>query len=188
MDRALNITFTGLAVLFGIWIAITLFKFFQFKRVAKEAVLTWAPPRPWYYSLCVGIGFFMVFLTVMSIFALHRPLLIIVAQALMAVFYTVVFPLIFKIRRGFYSSGIMAERGFIPYRSIRWLGWKDTPQVTLALKADGRFGQKYAFLRVPGDYYGQVRRILADRIKEDSLTLETSVLGLDPNAPTEERV
>jgi hypothetical protein len=188
MDRALSITFVALAVFFGIWITITLVKFFQFKKVSKEAVLTWAPPRPWYYRLCVGIGLFMVFLTVMSIFASHRPLLVIAAQALMAVFYTVVFPLIFKIRRGFYSSGIWAERGFIPYRSIRWLGWKETPQVTLALKADGRFGLKYAFLRVPGDYYGQVRRILADRIKEDSLTLETSVLGLDPNAPTEERV
>jgi hypothetical protein len=188
MDRALSLTFIGLAVLFGIWIVITLVKFAQFKQVAKGAVLAWAPRRPWYYNLCVGIGFFMVFLTVMSIFALHRPLLVIVAQALMAVFYTVVFPLIFKIRRGFYKSGIWAERGFIPYRSIRWLGWKETPQVTLALKADGRFGQKYAFLRVPGGHYGQVRRILADRIKEDSLTLETSVLGLDPNAPTEEQV
>ena len=188
MDRALSITFAALAVLFGIWITFTLVKFSQFRNVVKEAVLTWEPPRPWYYSICVGIGFFMVFLTVMSIFAFRRPLLVIVAQALMAIFYTVVFPLIFKIRRGFYASGIWAERGFIPYRNIRWLGWKETPQVTLALKADGKFGQKYAFLRLSGDYYGQARRILADRIKEDSLSLETSVLGLDPNAPTEERV
>jgi hypothetical protein len=130
----------------------------------------------------------MVFLTVMSAVALHRPLLVIVAQALMAVFYTIVFPLTFKIQKGFYATGIWAERGFVPYRSIRWLGWKESPQLTLALKADGRLGQRYAFLRVPGDYYGQARRILADRIKEDSLTFETSVLGLDPDAPTQERV
>jgi hypothetical protein len=188
MDRTLGITFAALAVLFSIWITISLIKFSQFKNVAKHAVLTWASPRPWYYNLCVGIGFFMVFLTVMSIFALNRPLLVIVAEALMAIFYTVVFPLIFKIKKGFYASGIWTERSFVPYRSIRWLGWKETPQVTLALKVDRRFGQKYAFLRVPGEYYGQVRRILADRIKQDSLALETSVLGLDPSAPTEERV
>jgi hypothetical protein len=130
----------------------------------------------------------MVFLTVMSAVVLNRPILVIVAQALMAVFYTIVFPLAFKIRKGFYTGGIWAERGYVPYRSIRWLGWKESPQLTLALKADGRFGQKYAFLRVPGDHYGQARRILADRIREDSLTFETSVLGLDPDAPTQERV
>jgi hypothetical protein len=188
MDRTLSITFAALAILFSIWIVISLIKFSQFKKVAKHAVLTWESPRPWYYNLCVGIGFFMVFLTIMSTFALNRPPLVIVAEALMAIFYTLVFPLVFRIRKGFYASGIWAERSFIPYRSIRWLGWKETPQVTLAMKAEGRFGTKYAFLRVPGDYYGQVRRILADRIKQDSLALETSVLGLDSSAPTEERV
>jgi hypothetical protein len=188
MDRALGITFAGLAAFFSIWITITLVKFFQFKKVAGQAVLSWEPPRPWYYRLCLGIGLFMVFLTVMSAVVLNRPLLVIVAQALMAVFYTVVFPLTFKIRRGFYVSGIWAERGFVPYRSIQWLGWKESPQLTLALKAEGKLGQRYAFLRVPGDYYGQARRILADRIKEDSLSFETSVLGLDSDVPTQERV
>jgi hypothetical protein len=189
MDRALSITFAALAVLFSVWIAIVLVRYVQFRKVSNTAVLSWMLPRPWYYNLCLGIGFFTVFLTGLSAFVLHRPPLVVTAQALMAIFYTVVFPLMFRIHRGFYATGIWAERGFVPYRSIRWLGWKEKPELTLALRAERRFfGQKYAFLRVPGDYYGQARRILADSIKDHSLSFETSVLGLDPNVPTQERV
>lgn len=175
-------------MMFSIWIGVILYKFLQFKKVAKEAVLSWEAPRPWYYKLCVGIGLVMVFLTVMSAVAFRQSPLPVISQSLMAVFYTVVFPLMFKIKRGFYESGIMAENGFVPYPAIRWLGWKEAPSLTLAMRADGAFGQKYAFMRVPSDHFGHARRILADRIREDSLSFETSVLGLDPNVPTQERV
>lgn len=189
MDRALLTTFAALAVVFSIWIAVVLVRYVQYRRVAGGSILSWAPPRPWYYSVCLGIGFFMVFLTGLSAFVLRRPALVVVSQALMAIFYTSVFPLVFRIRRGFYRTGIWAEGGFVPYRSIRWLGWKEAPEIVLAMRAEGRFrGQRYAFLRVPGDHYGQARRILADRIDGESLSLETSVLGLDREAPTQERV
>lgn len=189
MDDALGLTFLGLAILFSIWIVFTLVSYLHYKKIAKDVVLSWAPRRPWYYNLCLGIGFFMILLTGLSAFVLHRPPLVVFAQGLMALFYTLIFPLIFRIRRGFYTTGIWAERGFVPYRSIRWLGWKESPEIVLALRAEGHFRrQRYAFLRVPGDYYGQARRILADSIEEKALSLETSVLGLDPNASTQERV
>lgn len=188
LDQALSVTFAGLAVLFGAWIAVTLLRWGQYKKISRSVVLSWAPRRPWYYNLCLGIGFFMVFLTGLNAFVLHRPPLVVVAQALMAVFYTAVFPLIFRMQTGFYADGIWAERGFVPYHSIRWLGWKSTPDITLALRADGRLGQKYAFLKVPGDFYGRARRILAESIEKHSLSLETSVLGLDADAPIQERV
>jgi hypothetical protein len=188
MEQALRVTFAGLAVVFSIWIVVTLLRWSQYRKISGSVVLSWAPRRPWYYSFCLGIGFFMVFLTGLSAFVLHRPPLVVVAQALMAVFYTAVFPLIFKMRIGFYNDGIWSERGFVPYRSIRWLGWKSTPDITLALRAEGRLGQKYAFLKVPGDFYGRARRILAESIEKHNLSLETSVLGLDSDAPIQERV
>ncbi|MFQ5790074.1 MAG: hypothetical protein ACE5JI_06295 [Acidobacteriota bacterium] len=189
MDYLLGLAFGALSVLFAVWIAITVTRYSHFLRLASSSLLTWRPPRPWFFNLCLGIGFFMVVMTIVSAFVLRRPPLHIVAQALMAVFYTAVFPLGFRIQRGFYATGIWSERGFIPYRRIRWLGWKERPDILLALRTDrGVFGQGYSFLRVPGKYYGQARRILRDRIKDRSLSLETSVLGLDTKASTGERV
>ena len=189
MDDALNLTFALLAALFGVWTVLTLVRYARYRKIAGSSILSWPPPRPWYYNLCVGIGFFMVFLTGLSAFVLHRPALVIFAQGLMALFYTVVFPLVFRIRRGFYETGISTERGFVPFESIIWLGWKEAPEIVLALRARGHFGgQRYSFVRVPGDYFGQARRILADSIKARSLSLETSVLGLNPEAPTQDQV
>ena len=189
MDDALNVTFALLSVLFSVWTLMTLIRYIQYRKIAGKSILSWPPRRPWYYNLCVGIGFFMLFLTGLSAFVLDRPPLVIIAQGLMAVFYTMVFPLIFRIRRGFFETGISTERGFVVFSKILWLGWKEVPEIVLALRARGRFGgQRYSFLRVPGDYFGQARRILADSIKEHALTLETSVLGLNPEAPTQEQV
>jgi len=57
------------------------------------------------------------------------------------------------------------------------------------LRGEDRFlRQSYDFLRVPGDYYGQARRILADRIKDQSLDPQTSVLGLEADSSAQERV
>lgn len=188
MDRLLGIVFAGLAVLFTVWIFSTLAHYIQYRRLAPSSLLSWQSPRPWFFNLCLGIGFFMVVMTGLNALALERPPLHTVAQGLMAVFYTVVFPLRFRIRRGFYASGIWAEAGFVPYDAIRWLGWRETPEIVLALRTERRLGQSYTFLRVPGEAYGQARRILADRIDDASLSLETSVLGLDTTTSTQERV
>jgi hypothetical protein len=189
MDQMLGLSFAGLTVLFTIWTVVLLLKYFRFRSLASSSVLSWESPRPWFFGLCLGIGFFMVVMTFLSGAVLHRPALHTVAQGLMAVFYTVVFPLSFRIRKGFYATGIWAERGFLPYQKIRWLGWREGPEIILALRADERLLRSgYDFLRVPGDYYGQARRILADRIKDQTLEPQTSILGLDGDSSAEEKV
>ncbi len=189
MEQALLLTFGGLAVVFSIWIAKILAGYAKYRRLAPSSMLSWTPPRPWYFKLCLGIGFFMVGMTTLSALVLNRPVLVVAAQGLMAVFYSVVFPLAFRIQRGFYASGIWTERGFVPYSNIQWLGWKESPQIVLALRMDGRFfGQKYTFLRVPGSHYGQARRILADQVAQRSLAPETSVLGLESPTSPQDRV
>ena len=102
MFNVLDVAFIGLAILFAIWNTVTLFRYASFRRLASTAELTWSPTRPWFYNVCLGIGFFMVSLTALSLFVLHRPMLATLAQALMALYYTVVFPLSFRIQRGFY--------------------------------------------------------------------------------------
>jgi hypothetical protein len=190
MDNVLALSFFALTALFTVWNGVYLYRYLRFRRVRSSARLTWLPPRPWFYNMCLGIGFFMLALTVVSLFLLHRPLLTIVAQSLMALFYTVLFPLSFRIRRGFYSGGIWAEHGFVPYGRVRSLNWIERPNVVLVLKTEGGpLGSGYARLVVPGELYGQARRILAEHIENHSLSMERSILGLnDTESPAQEQV
>lgn len=189
MDNILGLSFVALAALFTVWNAVYLVRYLTYRRIAPTAELTWLPKRPWFFNMCLGIGFFLLTMTLITVFVLKRPPLSIIAQGLMAVFYTVLFPLSFWIRRGFYKNGIWTEQGFVPFKKIRNLSWLEKPEIVLIAKTEGVVGNGYARLRVPGDFYGQARRILAGHIDDRSLSVETSILGLsDPDAPAQERV
>jgi hypothetical protein len=192
MDGLLALSFIALALTFAIWNTVAVVQQLAYRRIGSTAELTWLPPRPWFYNLCLGIGFFMVSLTAISIFLLERPLMTEVAQALMAIYYTILFPLSFRIRRGLYATGIWTEGGFVPYSRVRALDWIEKPNVVLVLKTDGlfdAFNESYRRLPVPGELYGQVRRVLASHIEDHSLTVRKSVLGLsDSETPAQEQV
>jgi hypothetical protein len=186
----LDVAFMGLAALFTVWNVVTLVRYASYRRLAATAELTWSQSRPWFYNLCLVIGFFMVSLTALSLFVLHRPVLATVSQALMAFYYTVVFPLSFRIRRGFYEKGIWFERAFVPYENVRRVSWREQPDIMLvALKETELTGQSYARLTVPGERYGEARRILASHIEDQTLTIESSILGLsEGEIPAQEQV
>ena len=190
MDDLLGLSFIALAALFAIWNSICLFQYLTYRRLASSAELTWLPAKPWFYNMCLGIGFFMVSLTAISIFLLDRPFLTVVAQALMALYYTVLFPRSFQIRRGLYSGGIWAESGFVPYSRVRALNWIEKPEVVLVVRSEGGLvGAGYARLIVPGELYGQARRIRAGHIEDHSLTVKKSILGLsESESPAQEQV
>lgn len=190
MFNVLDVAFAGLAILFAIWNTVTLFRYAAFRRLASTAELTWSPPRPWFYNICLGIGFFMVSLTVLGLFVLHRPMLATLAQALMALYYTVVFPLSFRIQRGFYEKGIWLERAFVPYDHVRRISWREKPEIVLVvMKETDLTGQSYARLQVPGERFGEARRILASHIEDRTLSVEQSMLGLsDVDIPAQEQV
>ena len=190
MDDLLGLSFIALAVLFAIWNSVFLLRYIAYRRIAPSTELTWLPRRPWFYNMCLGIGFFMVSLTAISIFMLERPILTIVAQALMAIYYTVLFPLSFRIRRGLYATGIWTEGGFVPYARVRTLDWIEKPDVVLVVRTEARLaGSGYARLVVPGELYGQARRILAGHIEDRSLTVKKSILGLsETESPAQEQV
>jgi hypothetical protein len=192
MDDLLALSFVALALVFAIWNTIAIVQQLAYRRIRPSAELTWLPDRPWFYNLCLGIGFFMVSLTAISIFLLERPLMTEVAQALMAIYYTIFFPLSFRIRRGLYATGIWTEGGFVPYSRIRALDWIEKPSVVLVAKTDGvfnAFNEGYRRLPVPGELFGQARRVLASHIEDHSLTVRKSVLGLtDTETPAQEQV
>jgi hypothetical protein len=201
MNDLLSLSFAAFAALFTVWNAVYLARYLAYRRIAARAELTWLPSRPWFYNMCLAIGFFMVTLTALSVIRLlgdkgiavtpRSPSAVsVTAQALMALYYVVVFPLSFRIRRGLYLTGIWTERSFVPYARIRSLNWLEKPNVVLILETEGGFlGGGYARLYVPGESYGQARRILAAHIEDRTLSTEKSILGLDDaESPAQERV
>jgi len=190
MDDLLGLSFIALAFLFAIWNSVSLFQYITYRRIARSAELTWLPAKPWFYNLCLGIGFFMVSLTAVSIFQLDRPILTVGAQALMSLYYTVLFPLSFTIRRGLYSGGIWAEGGFVSYSRVRELNWIEKHEVILVVMTESSLtGAGYSRLVVPGELFGQARRILAGHIEDHSLTVKKSILGLsESESPAQEQV
>jgi len=191
MDDLLALSFIALAVLFAIWNSVSLFQYLTYRRIAPSAELTWRPAKPWFYNMCLAIGFFMVSLTAISVFVLDRPILTVVAQALMSLYYIVLFPLSFQIRRGLYTGGIWAEGGFVPYTRVRALSWIEKKhELVLVVRTESALaGAGYARLIVPGELYGQARRILAGHIEDRSLTVMKSILGLsDSESPAQEQV
>ncbi len=196
MSSVLDLTFIGLAGLFTVWNVFFLARYARYRRLMPTAELTWRLSRPWFYNMCIGIGFFMVSMTALSLFVLDRPILSSVAQGLMAIYYTIAFPLSFQIQRGFYQSGIWFDRSFVPYTKVRRLGWREQPDIVLIVtKETGLMEQDYARLRVPKEHYGEARRILASHIDDQSLSVETGILGLaeetlglaDIDMPAQER-
>ncbi len=190
MDDLLGLSFIALAALFAVWNTSYLYRYVTYRRIASEAELTWPPAKPWFYNLCLGIGFFMVSLTFISLFLLNRPTTTVVSQALMALYYTVLFPLSFQIRRGLYAGGIWSEGGFVPYAQVRALNWIEKPDLILVVRTEGAFPTSgYARLLVPGELYGQARRILAGHIEDRSLTVGKNILDLsETEAPAQEQV
>jgi hypothetical protein len=185
MDDLLGLSFIALAALFSVWNALYLYRYLVYRRLAPSAELTWPQPKPWFYNLCLGIGFFMVSLTLISLFLLDRSATTIASQALMALYYTVLFPLSFTMRRGLYASGIWTEGGFVPYTRIRGLDWIEKPELVLVVSAE----TGYARLVVPGELYGQARRVLAGHIEDHSLASKKSILGLsETESPAQEQV
>ena len=80
----------------------------------------------------------------------------------MFLYYAYAVPLSRRIGRGFYADGIWAENGFMPYRQIGGIAWREGEQVTLLLVS--RLKQMARPLVVPTAYYGAVRRLLRDKI------------------------
>jgi hypothetical protein len=78
----------------------------------------------------------------------------------------------------------------VPYSRVRALNWLEKPDVVLLVRTErGLTGAGYARLVVPGDLYGQARRILAGHIEDRSLSVGKSILGLsESESPAQEQV
>jgi hypothetical protein len=155
----------------------------QFQRRKRTALLMWENPKPRYYGFSLGLGVILGLLFAFKLFIQHRPPATLFGEAMMFVYYGYGFPLSTRISRGFYQDGVWADTGFMPWRQISAVSWKEeSGQVTLVLISGRR--QIARRLEVPGRLYGQARRLLRDKVKAHDIHIGGA--GLDLGSRDEE--
>jgi hypothetical protein len=139
-----------------------LLRFARFWRLRSTAVLTWPGRRPGSYGISLGFGVLFGALVFVKIVIQQRPPVDSFGEGMMFLYYAYAFPLSLKIGRGFYDDGIWSDHGFVPYANIGGLSWREGQRLTLVLIH--RVRNLVRPLEVPQEHYGEVRRLLRDKI------------------------
>jgi hypothetical protein len=174
-DRVIGLGLVGLGVYFLVLLARGLVGFSRFRRVQSTALITWPVPRPSNYPLLVGLGVSGLVLAVVNL-ALGRPAHHVAALVLMALYFGGMVPLARRIQLGLYRDGVWADAGFLPYREIARMAFREGESIVLVLLPRGSSGPFR--LPVPPGEYGAVRRLLQDKIRAHDLKMDGAILGL----------
>ena len=151
------------------------FELVRYHRAKRSALLVWPRPKPRYYAMSLLIGVILGLLLAAEIL-LKRPVYSLFGEAMMFIYYILLFPLATRIARGFYQDGIWAEGGFVPYSKIGGLTWREGEQLTLVMMFRWRNFAKS--LVVPHPYYGAARRLLRDKIATHDIHFTGKTLDL----------
>jgi hypothetical protein len=174
-QRLIELGLVGLGAYFAVQLLRGALGLRRYRRVAPTALLTWPAPRPANYRWLVGLGAAGATLAALHA-GMRRPLVHVIALALMAVYFLGMVPLARRIRLGVYRDGVWAHRGFLPWREIARIAFVEAPEIVLLLTPRR---QAVPFkLPVPASEYGAVRKILEQQARAGALRLEPSILGI----------
>ena len=137
-------------------------RFLQCWTMRSSALLTWPGRRPPFYGISLAFGVLFGVLVFVKVAVQQRAPLDAFGEGMMFIYYAYAFPLSLKIGRGLYDDGIWSDRGFVPYGHIGGLAWQEGTELTLVLMH--RVRKLVRRLDVPDDHYGEVRRLLRDKI------------------------
>ena len=168
-----------LLFLFGIGFLIANIKIvvdvIRFRVRRRSALLVWQAPKPRFYSFSLMLAGVLGLLLAAKLIQ-RRPPDQWFGEAMMLLYYGYVFPLSTRIARGFYRDGIWSDSGFMRWAHISAVAWKEEEGVTLILIS--RLKSLARRLAVPGDLYGQARRLLRDKVKAHDIHFGGSGLDL----------
>ncbi len=150
--------------------------YLAFRRRRSHAILTWVVPRPSTFALskwiAVGLGLVILY----KLFLLHWRLDQVFGEVMMFAYYGIVYPLSFRVERGFYREGVWLERRFVKYGDITGLTWREDAIPVLVVVAGHQ--QRAGRLSVPPAHYGEARRLLRDHIKAHDLHVQRPPIDL----------
>lgn len=142
-------------------------QFVRFWRVRRSALLTWPARKPPFYGLFLLLGVVLGGLVFVKVFLQQRPWLDAFGELMMCLYYGYLVPLSLRIGRGFYQRGVWYDGGYLPYARIGGMSWRSGPDPTLVVIP--RHRPVAHRLAVPHALYGQVRRLLRDRVAEHDI-------------------
>jgi len=102
-------------------------------------------------------------------------------EVMMFLYYGYAFPMSTRISRGFYRDGVLSDSGFMRWGDISAVSWKEGERVTLVVIS--HFKSIAKRLEVPGELYGQARRVLRDKVEAHDIHIGGA--GIDLGARDE---
>jgi len=141
----------------------------------RTALLLWPATDPPFFSLQLIIGGTLGLLMAYNLLFRVTPAEELFGEGMMFVYYAYAVPVANRVERGFYRDGIWTDSGFVPYRRIGSISWREEREPVLLL-ADRKRGRARRLI-VPAELHGAVRRLLRDLV--DRGTIHFSRPGID---------
>ena len=176
VSNAPGVALFGLGVGFLIANLRIVIQFARYLRHRSRALVTWPARKPPYYGFFLVLGVVFGVLVFVKLIVQQRPLLDAFGEGMMLLYYAYLWPVSFRIGRGLYEDGIWAESEFVPYGRIGGLSWREEPDITLVIIH--RFRSLARPLTVPQRHYGEVRRLLRDKIASHDIHFTPRALDL----------
>ncbi len=174
-----GVALIGLGVGFLVANLVLIGQFLRSFRYRAKTLVTWPAKKPPHYGVFLGLGVVFGVLVVVKLLVQQRPPGDAFGEEMMLLYYGYLWPMSFRIRRGLYEDGIWTESRFVPYSEIGGLSWREGPEITLVIIY--RLRSQARTLNVPQQYYGEVRRLLRDKIASHDIhfTMKSFDLGSD---------
>jgi hypothetical protein len=138
------------------------YEILQYWRRRSSAMLVWPGRKPPYYRLMLTIGWLLVVVALYKVLVRKFALWQIFGETMMILYYLYLLPMSTRIARGLYGDGVWTDSGFMPYRQIGGISWREGQSPVLIVIS--RLKMLARRLEVPGSYLGEVRRLLRDKI------------------------
>jgi hypothetical protein len=174
-DVMLTLALLGIGIYFSVLMVRGLLGLLRFRRVQPTALVTWPVRRPAHFPFMLALGIVSALLAFVLGY-LQKPFHHVYSQAVMALYFMLLVPLSARIRLGLYRDGVWADTGFLPYRKIGRLAFREGEEIVLILLPRGGSGSFR--LPVPPAEYGTVRKLLEEKIRAQVVQMEAGILGL----------
>jgi hypothetical protein len=154
----------------------------RFRARRASALLIWQRPKPRFYRFSLLLAAILGLLVAAKIVQ-RQPVERFFGEAMMLVYYGYAFPMTTRIARGFYRDGVWSDSGFLRWAHISAVSWKENGTVTLVLIS--RLKSLARRLEVPGNLYGEARRVLRDKVKAHDIHFGGAGLDLGSRDETD---
>ena len=155
----------------------------RFRVRRSAALLIWQNPKPPFYGFSLGLGVALGLLLAFKFFVQRRPFDQLFGETMMFVYYGYALPLSTRISKGFYRDGVWSDTGFMPWKQISAVSWREEGAITLILIS--RLRNIARRLQVPANLYGEARRLLRDRVKAHDIHFGGAGLDLGTRDETD---